>query len=99
MLTQDSNCSSVGLEGNGDSWQYTGGIVVSMSAGALVGYLNVRRRGAWLRLEEYWHYSTNSPHHEIYVDGCNDPSSDQDSEGASDEVEEEEEELGLNSTD
>jgi hypothetical protein len=31
------------------------------------------------------------------ADGCNDPSSDQDSEGASDEVEEEE--LDLNSTD
>lgn len=92
-MTQGSNFSS----GDDDPWQYTGDIVVSMFASARTGYLNVRRKGAWVKMEEYWPYPPNSEHHERYADGCNGPSSDHDSEGASDEPEEEE--LDMNSTD
>ena len=78
-----------------DDWKYTGDIVVSMFAGARAGYLNVRRNGAWIRLEEYWPYPANSPHHEVHADGCNNSGSD--GEDTSNELEEEE--LDLNSTD
>ena len=78
-------------------WKYTGDIVVSMFADARTGYLNVRRKGTWVKLEEYWPYPANSQHHEKYAEGCNDPSSGHDSEDASNELEEEE--LDLNTTD
>jgi hypothetical protein len=41
-MAQDSDCSNEGSEGDGDSWQYTSDIVVSMFAGARTGYLDVR---------------------------------------------------------
>ena len=58
-------------------------------------YLNVRRNGAWIRLEEYWPYPANSPHHEVHADGCNNSGSD----GEDTSNESEEEELDMNSTD
>ena len=50
-MPQKSNLT----RGRGDdaSWKYTGDIVVSMFAGARTGYLNVMRKGAWVKLEEY----------------------------------------------
>ena len=90
-MTQGSNFPS----GGDGSWKYTGDIVVSMFAGARAGYLNVRRNGAWIKLEEYWPYPANSTHHEMHADGCNNSGSD--GEDTSNELEEEE--LDMNSTD
>ena len=31
----------------------------------------VKRRGAWVKVENYWPYPTNSPLHEQHAEGCN----------------------------
>ena len=31
----------------------------------------VRRRGAWVKVENYWPYLANSPLHEQHAEGCN----------------------------
>ena len=61
-MAQDSNFPNESSEEDGHSWQCAGDIVVSMFAGARAGHLNVRRRGAWVRLEEYWPYTLQILH-------------------------------------
>ena len=40
------------------------------------------RRGAWVKIEDYWPYPTNSSLHDLHVAGCN-SGSESDSESSS----------------